>query len=58
MEICEWKFVEDYDGDGHYDTDCGNSFYFAEGNIVDNEFHFCPYCGRRVQGKIEKCGEK
>lgn len=48
MRICIWTFVEECEGDGYYETNCGNSFYFAEGNIVDNDFHYCPYCGGSI----------
>lgn len=48
METCVWTLIlEEFFG-GYYETDCGNSFYFETGNVVDNEFHFCPYCGRRI----------
>lgn len=47
--ICFWQFIEDCDGSGHYETDCGNAFYFSnDGNLADNEFHYCPFCGRDV----------
>lgn len=42
---CRWTV----DDDDSYDTECGNKFIFTTGNIVENKFVFCPYCG----GKIE-----
>lgn len=45
---CEWKFIEDCEGDGHYETNCGNAFIFTEGNVCDNDFEYCPYCGRTI----------
>jgi hypothetical protein len=39
---CTWKMDEL----GHYDTECGNGFFFAEDqNLPDSKFKYCPYCG-------------
>lgn len=45
---CEWHFEEVIDGEGYYETECGHSFFFADGDITDNEFEYCPYCGRTI----------
>lgn len=42
---CEWK--EDEDGIWH--TECDNSFHFTEGGPTENDFLFCPYCGKRLE---------
>lgn len=49
MDFCKWNFVEDSEGSGHYETGCGNGFFFVEGNTVDNDFHYCPYCGKVIR---------
>lgn len=46
-KICIWK----YDEDGFYQTDCRNTFCFNEGSIIDNQFNFCPWCGRKIVEK-------
>lgn len=47
METCVWEQDENADVE-YYETECGSSFFFQEGNVVDNDFHFCPYCGRVI----------
>lgn len=42
---CSWK----PDDDGVFDTGCDNKFFFAEGTPTDNEFKFCPYCGKHLK---------
>ena len=41
---CEWH--EDERGLWH--TQCGNVFEFYDGGPKENNFRFCPYCGRRL----------
>lgn len=48
METCTWHLIEDNLDIDYYETECMNEFCFMEGNVVDNEFHFCPYCGKRI----------
>lgn len=43
---CVWT----EDGDGAWDTGCGNLFVLNEGSPSDNEMKFCCYCG----GKLEQ----
>lgn len=46
---CSWKFVEDCECSGHYETDCLNTFAFADGgDLTDQGFEFCPFCGRPI----------
>lgn len=47
---CEWKWTDEY-----FKTACGKAFFFDCGNIAENNFRFCPYCGRRIYEKdLEK----
>ena len=48
METCTWTLIENDMEFDYYQTECGTDYCFEEGNVVDNEFHFCPYCGRRI----------
>jgi hypothetical protein len=46
-KYCAWG---PYDEDqGTFDTQCGQAHYFPEGNIEDNHYVYCPYCGRRIE---------
>ena len=42
---CKWT----WNGDGFYQTSCGNSFFFESGNIKENNFKYCPYCGKEIE---------
>lgn len=45
-ETCDWILDEHYDS---WTTTCGNEFqFFAEGP-KENNFKFCPYCGRKLK---------
>ena len=59
MESCEW--VEDGNEDfSIWNTTCGNAFTFESGNVLDNGFAYCPYCGRaltmRAADVCQTCG--
>lgn len=42
-DVCLWKQDED---DGAWDTQCGNRFEIIEGDPLNNNMAFCPYCGK------------
>ncbi|MEI7937218.1 MAG: hypothetical protein WCK27_11040 [Verrucomicrobiota bacterium] len=41
---CAWQEHDD----GRYDTGCENAFEFTWGTPQDNDFKFCPFCGKAV----------
>jgi len=41
---CIWE----EDEDGNWDSECGDSFVFVAGGPEENNFTFCPYCGRCI----------
>jgi DNA-directed RNA polymerase subunit RPC12/RpoP len=43
-ETCTWVEV----GRALYNTGCDNTFEFHDGTIIENDFLYCPYCGRRI----------
>ena len=45
-QCCKWNLAEK--DKPYYETACGSTHQFNEGNIVDNDFEYCPYCGRRI----------
>lgn len=47
-KTCEWTYDPDT---GHYDTACGEGFYFIGGEMLDeNDAHkFCQYCGKLIE---------
>lgn len=44
-KTCKW--VYDFKSD-YYETECKNVFHFVNDGINENEFKFCPYCGKSV----------
>lgn len=50
-DTCEWE----YEQDGFHQTGCGRGFTFEEGDVIENGFRFCPYCGKEivVEGEAE-----
>ena len=45
-QYCIW--IEDEHG-GYWETGCKAKFEFIEGDIKDNSFKFCPYCGNLIR---------
>lgn len=46
-EFCEW--IRDNDEFDVYDTKCRNRHVFFEGSPEDNEYVYCPYCGKKIK---------
>ena len=46
---CEWAHNED---DGFWDTECGQSWRFDDGDPKENHMNFCHCCGKplRIKG--------
>ena len=45
MNTCTWKG----DDDGVYSTGCDNAFQFEVDGPTENNFKFCPYCGKELK---------
>lgn len=51
---CNWKADED----GIYATGCHQLFWFDSGDIAENKFAFCPYCGQQIiESKSDEISE-
>ncbi len=44
--ICYWKY---HPNDDYYDTGCSESFIFLDGDLEENNFSYCPYCGCPIE---------
>jgi hypothetical protein len=44
---CTFKFTNNYD-DEVYETECGNSLVFFDGGPRENEYKYCPFCGKVI----------
>lgn len=51
---CIWTPWEPiYEHTGTYDTECGQAHSFIEGSIYENDYLFCPYCGKPIEDDTE-----
>jgi hypothetical protein len=46
---CVWTLDDDTDS---YDGTCGVKWCFMEGDVRENELHYCPRCGKAVRATI------
>jgi hypothetical protein len=47
---CRWKpYPADGPMPGCYDTTCGQVHYLSEGNLADNHYKYCCYCGGEIE---------
>ena len=47
-DCCQWEHTYSED-EGIFDTDCGHCFIFESGEVSENSFRYCPYCGKRIK---------
>ena len=46
-DVCEWRLC---DGEANvYDTSCGNPHILIEGTPKENNYEYCPYCGKKIK---------
>ena len=50
-EFCEWRLCDEEAN--VYDTACGNSEMLFDGSPINNNYSFCPYCGKKI--KLLEC---
>lgn len=46
-DVCEWRLCDEEAN--VYDTSCRNPHILLEGSPSDNNYSFCPYCGRKIK---------
>ena len=51
LGACVW--TEDRETHEVFDTTCGNRFEFNDQGPDENDFKFCPYCGKRLAAVYE-----
>lgn len=42
---CDWGHEDDY---GIHETSCGHTFEFTTDGVKENDFKYCPYCGKLI----------
>lgn len=45
--FCEWRMIDEEAN--VYDTTCRNPHILLEGSPTDNNYEFCPYCGKEIK---------
>lgn len=46
-DVCEWRLCDEEAN--VYDTSCRNPHILIEGTPQENNYEFCPYCGRKIR---------
>jgi len=46
-EHCKWS--SDQNDSSWYESECGMSFVFENGGPINNEFKYCPKCGKLLK---------
>lgn len=54
-EKCLQKLVDEEEGT--YETSCGEMTIFTVGNVDENNYKFCPYCGKLIK-EVNKNGKR
>ena len=50
-----WKLVQDYYDDGHWQCSaCGCEWYLEAGNPEENNMHYCPECGAKMDEDVKQ----
>lgn len=46
-DVCEWRLCDE---DANvYDTSCRNPHILIEGTPKENNYEYCPYCGKKIK---------
>lgn len=46
MKQCKYRSVMDGQ---YYETSCKNVLCFITGDIKENKYKYCPYCGKKIK---------
>ena len=46
-DVCEWKLCDEETN--VYDTSCRNPHILIEGTPKENNYEYCPYCGKKIK---------
>ena len=47
---CKWVYAKYAE---MWETECGAAQIFSYGKIKDNNYIYCPYCGREIESEVE-----
>ena len=46
-DVCEWRLCDEEAN--VYDTSCRNPHILIEGTPKENNYEYCPYCGKKIK---------
>lgn len=46
-DVCKWRLCDE--GANVYDTSCKNPHILIEGTPEENNYSYCPYCGKKIE---------
>ena len=46
-DVCEWRLCDEEAN--VYDTSCRNPHIMIEGTPKENNYEYCPYCGKKIK---------
>lgn len=46
-DVCEWRLCDEEAN--IYDTSCRNPHILIEGTPKENNYVYCPYCGKKIK---------
>ena len=46
-DVCEWRLCDEEAN--VYDTSCRNPHILIEGTPKENNYKYCPYCGKKIK---------
>lgn len=50
---CSWDCHGNNFDEAVYQTGCNSAHEFMEGDITDNDYKFCPFCGGEIYITVE-----
>ena len=45
-DVCEWKYD---DSEYYFESSCDHLHIFMSDGPKENEYRFCPYCGKKIR---------
>ena len=46
-DVCKWRLCDEEEN--VYDTSCRNPHILIEGTPKENNYEYCPYCGKKIK---------
>ena len=51
--VCVWEMVENgWHDPAYWETSCGGAAEFVNGGPSENDFVYCPFCGKKIREEV------